>query len=197
MINEKFIILAALLHVSGQLTYIIHTIQGRTKPNRISWFMWAFAALVAFGAELHEGVGLQALMTFMVGFGPLLIFIASFLNKKSYWKITNFDILCGILALLGLLLWLITKDASTAIAFAIAGDTFAGIPTFRKAYRYPETESYYLYLTGYIFAGTTLLTIDNWTFATYAFPLYVLVACLLLLISVRFKIGSKITRRTL
>src|SRR3989344_4087709 len=139
MISEKFVILGAVIHVFlGSSTYIIHTIQGRTRPNRVSWFMWAFAAFVAFAAELHEGVGLQALMTFVVGFSPLLIFLASFVNKKAYWKITRFDIICGGLSLLGLSLWLITKEGSAAIAFAIAGDSFAGIPTFRKAFSHPE-----------------------------------------------------------
>lgn len=191
MISEKFIIVAALVHLSGQLSYIVHTVQGKTKPNRVSWFMWAFAALVAFSAQLHEGVGLQALMTFMVGFGPLMIFFASFVNKKSYWRITRFDLICGALALLGLLLWLTTREGSTAIAFAIAGDTFAGIPTFRKAFRHPETESWYLYFIATLFSGITLLTIDHWNFATYGFPLYVFIACVFLLASVRFKVGTK------
>ena len=98
---------------------------------------------MAFGAELHEGVGIQALMTFIVGFSPFLVFLASFVNKKSYWKITKFDVVCGALALLGLSLWLVTREGNAAIAFAIAGDTFAGIPTFKKAFTHPETESYF------------------------------------------------------
>jgi len=45
-------------------------------------------ALIAFKAQIKEGVGIhQALLTFMVGFIPLIIFIASFINKKAYWKI--------------------------------------------------------------------------------------------------------------
>lgn len=194
MIDEKFIIPAALLHAGGSATYIAHTLQGRTKPNRVSWFMWAFVAFVAFGAELHEGVGLQSLMTFIVGLSPFLIFLASFVNKKAYWKITKFDIACGILSLIGISLWLITREGSSAIAFAIAGDIFAGIPTFRKAFVYPETESYFLYFTGTVFAAVTLLTIDNWNFATYAFPIYIFIACFFLLLSVRFKIGLKIIK---
>lgn len=198
MISEKFVILGALIHIIfGSSSYIIHTLQGRTHPNRVSWFMWAFAALVAFAAQLHEGVGLQSLMTFMVGLSPLLIFLASFVNPKSHWEITKFDIVCGGLSLLGLSLWLVTKEGSAAIAFAIAGDSFAGVPTFRKAFSHPESESYLLFLTAIIFSGLTLLTIKEWNFATYAFPLYIFIACIFLFVAIRFKIGPRLRRRTI
>ncbi|MBI2589352.1 hypothetical protein HYW35_04095 [Candidatus Saccharibacteria bacterium] len=197
MISDKFVILGATLHLIGSSTYILHTIQGKTKPNRVSWFMWAFAAFVAFGAELHEGVGLQALMTFMVGFSPFLIFLASFVNRRAYWKITKFDIICGVLSLLGLLLWFVTKEGSAAIAFAIAGDTFAGIPTFKKAFSHPETESYFLFLMTAIYAGITLLTIEHWDFATYAFPIYIFVATIYLFVTVKFRLGPRLMRHTL
>lgn len=86
MLDERFVILGALLNLAGSAAYIISTIKGETRPNRMSWFLWALAPLIAFGAQLGEGVGLQSLMTFMVGFGPALVLIASFINKKSYWK---------------------------------------------------------------------------------------------------------------
>lgn len=78
----------------------------------------------------------------MVGFTPLCIFIASFFNKKSYWKITKFDLLCGLFSIFGLVLWYITKEGNIAILFAIFSDLSAGIPTLVKSFKYPETENY-------------------------------------------------------
>jgi hypothetical protein len=73
---------------------------------------------------LKQGVGILALTTFSVGFVPLTIFIASFFNKESEWKIGKLDIVCGVLSVLGLVLWLITKVGNVAIFFSIMADLF-------------------------------------------------------------------------
>ena len=42
--------------------------------------------------------GSQALLTFTVGFGPLVVFAASFVNPKSVWKLGRLDYTCGALS---------------------------------------------------------------------------------------------------
>ncbi len=192
MISEKFILLGALLNIMGSSTYAYNTIKGKTKPNRVTWFLWALAPLIAFFAQLGEGVGLQVLMTFMVGFGPLLVLIASFLNRKAFWQITRLDIVCGVLSVVALLLWLLTGEGLIAIALSILSDLLAGIPTLIKAYLKPETEHSDVFRNGAISAAITLLTIKTWTFATYGFALYILLICLTLYGLIRFKLGKKV-----
>lgn len=194
MISEKFVIIAALLNLWGSLGYAYLTVKGKVKPNRVTFSLWALAPLVAFGAELDEGVGLLALMTFMVGFGPLLVLIASFLNKKSYWQLTNFDYTCGGLSLLGLSLWAITGEGNLAIGFAILADGLAALPTILKSYKAPHTESYSLYFLSMLGAGITILTIDKWTFAHYGFPVYIFVVCATIASLVKFELGLKFSK---
>src|SRR5665213_3532899 len=105
MINQHFVILGVLIGFAGNMTYVISTLRGKTRPNRVSWFMWALAPLIAFSAEINQGVGLRSLMTFMVGFGPAMVFIASFVNRKATWKLTKLDLACGLLSLLALIAW--------------------------------------------------------------------------------------------
>ena len=192
MINEKWVILGALLNLTGSLKYVFDTLKGKTRPNRISWFLWALAPLIAFSAELNQGVGLRSLMTFMVGFGPLMVVIASFISKKSVWKLTPFDYVCGGLSILGLLLWAITREGNIAIFFSILADGFAAVPTIVKSYKEPETESGLVFGLGIINAGITLLTINHWTFANYGFPLYILLICTLLSSLIDLKLGPRI-----
>ena len=87
MIDERFVFLGALLSLIGNFKYILETVNGRVKPNRVTWFLWALIPFIALAAEIRQGVGLPAVMTFIVGFGPLCNFLASFINKKSFWKI--------------------------------------------------------------------------------------------------------------
>lgn len=195
MISEKFVILGALIAFPGLLIYLWNTLKGKTKPNRVTWGLWTVAPLIAFAAQINEGVGLRALITFMAGFGPLLVFIASFINKKSVWKLGVFDYVCGVLSVLGLILWLLTSNGNLAIVFAILADGLAAAPTIVKSYKEPESESAWAFGLSAVSAIITLLTIDTWTFAFYGFPLYILVVCLLLFFLIQFKLGRKLTEK--
>lgn len=187
MISEKFVILGALLNLAGSLKYVVDTLKGETKPNRVTWFMWSLAPMVAFAAEINRGVGLISLMTFMTGFGPFMILLASFVSKKSTWQITKFDIICGVLSLLGILLWLSAKNANLAIVFSIFADLSAALPTIKKAYRHPETETWQAFFGGAASAFLTLLAIKTWDIAHYAFPAYILSVCVLLVVLVKIR----------
>lgn len=173
MIDERFTILGLLLGLIGTYSYVKDTIQGKTKPNRVSWFMWALAPLIAFAAQIQKGVGLTSLMTFSVGFSPLLVFLASFVNKKSEWKLEKLDIVCGISSFAGLILWAFSREPNVAIFFSILADLLASIPTVIKSYRFPETENYKIFLFGLINSGIALLTIKQWNFETASFPIYI------------------------
>lgn len=93
MINENLIYRGAVLNLIGITNYVIDTIKGKTQLNRVTWFLWALASMVAFGAIAGGGVSITAsLITCMVGFGPLLVLLASCINIKSVWKITRFTL---------------------------------------------------------------------------------------------------------
>jgi hypothetical protein len=192
LISDKFVILGALFNLVGSSAYALSTVRGRTRPNRVSWFVWSLAAFVAFSAQLSQHVGLRSLMTFMVGFGPLMIFLASFVNKESYWKITRFDLLCGGLSLFALVLWRITGVGNVAIALSIGADLLATLPTLKKSFENPSTEHSIPFLTGFISAAITLLTSNSWSFARVAFPLYILLNSALVFTLVQFSVGTVI-----
>jgi hypothetical protein len=192
MINENFVYLGVAIGFAGNLTYVIDTLKGRTRPNRVSWFMWTLGPFVAFAAQLSEGVGIQSLLTFMAGFCPLLVLIASFADRKAVWKLTAFDLVCGALSLLGLVLWFVTRHAGVAIIFSIAADGLAAIPTIRKSYTDPESEGWVNFAAAAVATGLTLLTIDDWTFATYGFPLYLFIVCVIISSLVGLRIGPRI-----
>lgn len=196
MINENFVIFAAVFNIIGAVSYVIPTLKGQTKPNKVSWFIWALAPLIAFSAEIEQGVGIRSLMTFMVGFTPLMVFLSSFINKKAYWKVSNFDIFCGVLSIIGLILWQITNIGNLAILFAVVADGLAALPTLVKAYHQPETESSNVFLMSAISALITLFTIKIWNFENSAFPIYIFVICALMYVLIEFKIGKRLNYDT-
>ena len=105
------------------------------------------------------------------------------------------DIICGILSALGIVLWLTTRIGNVAILFAILADGLAAIPTIIKSYKFPETESYLVYLLGFVNAVITLLIIRTWSFANFEFSVYILVVGTILVLLIKFKLGKLIQRR--
>jgi hypothetical protein len=191
MLHSYFVIVGILIGAAGAVAYLVDTVKGRVKPNRVSFLLWSVVPFIAFFAQIKQGVGLEALMTFSTGFLPLTVFIASFFNKKAVWKLTLFDVMCGILSLAGLVLWMITKVGNVAIFFSIVADALAAVPTVVKAYKYPDTEIAWPWIATVFGVILTLLTIPKFTFANCGFILYILVVNLLIYSLVQFQLGER------
>lgn len=172
---QYLVFVGAAVQLAGVFSYIKETIKGNTKPNKVTWLLWSVAPLIATLAAISDGVKWSALPVFMSGFGPLLVLLASFINKSAYWKIEKFDYLCGLCSVLALVLWGVTKEPAIAIIFAIASDALAAIPTLIKSWKHPETETVDVYTTGLFNSITSFAAIRIWNFAEIAFPIYLMV----------------------
>ena len=184
MLPEYFIYIGTLISFIGGLSYVRLTLQGKVQPNKLSWLLIGIATMIAFFAAISEVAGKQALLSFIVGFNPLMVFAASFVNKKAYWKLTKFDYLCGIFSIFAIVAWLLSGNGNQAIALSILADISAALPIFKKSNTHPLSESYVVFLFGIVNAVFVLLTITNWAFATYAFPLYILIFNVLLVATI-------------
>jgi hypothetical protein len=196
MLNSNFIIVGTLLGAAGTVAYLVSTVRGRVRPNRVSFLLWSVVPMIAFFAQINQGVGLVALMTFSTGFLPFTVFIASFFNKKAEWKLTRFDLICGLLSIVGLALWMITKVGNIAIFFCIVADGLAAVPTVMKAYKYPDTEIAWPWIATVVGVILTLLTISDFTFANSGFIFYILLLNILIYSLVQFRLGEKFHPRT-
>jgi riboflavin transporter FmnP len=119
----------------------------------------------------------------MAWFIPLMIFLSSFINKNSYWKLWKLDYACLIIAILALVLWFITSNPLLAIIFWILADFIAAIPLLIKMYYYPETETIWPFIAGLIANASAFLVIENWILEQYLFPLYLVIICTLLILT--------------
>ena len=194
MISENWIYLGTAIGALGTAAYLRDTLRGTTKPNRVTWLLWAIAPLLAAAVEFDEGVGLRALPTFMVGFMPLLVFAASFVNADSVWRIRRFDYACGAVSVLGTVVWLVTRNGVLAITAAIAADFMAGLPTVHKSWTHPETETVHSYTGAAISMAIVLLTIDHWTFEVAAFPIFIVCMASVMVFLVGLEPGPRLRR---
>ncbi|MHB1924781.1 MAG: hypothetical protein ACYCSJ_08835 [Acidimicrobiales bacterium] len=192
MLDVHFVLLGAAVATVGTGFYLRDTLRGVTQPNRVTWLLWSAAPLLAFAVEVREGVGLRSLMTFVVGFSPLLVFLASFHNRASYWRIGWLDYLCGVVSVAGLAVWLATRHGTVAIIASIAADALAAAPTLLKSWKEPDTETAAVYFGSTANAVITLLTIHTWTTAVDAFPLYIAFISTVEIVLVAGRLGPRL-----
>jgi len=192
---HSLVIISTLLLLWGGYAYFRDTLAGRTKPNRVSWFLWALAPLVSFSAAFSVDADIWASVRVLVGgVVPGVVFLGSFFNRKSYWKLTWFDWFCGGLSLTALLFWQLASSPLIAVLLATAANTFASIPTFIKAWNFPETETRLTFITSFLSAVLIIPAIPVWNIANSAFQIGLMLTTGALLVAVyRKALGIKKT----
>jgi len=182
MIFEHILVIVSVfVSLSGSAAYVFDTLKGKTRPNRVSWFLWAAAPLIGTGAAISSGADAWATARiFLAGFVPLIVIIVSFVNKQSYWKLTKFDFACGVCSVLALIVWFSADSPVLAILLAAIGDGLASLPTLIKSWKYPETETGWTFVAGFIATLLVLPSIPVWNIQNSAFQIYLLVVNALL-----------------
>lgn len=194
MLDEHFVYLGVLVSLAFGSRYIWSTARGSTSPNRVTWFMWAVIPVPALLVELRSGVGVRSLITFVACIYPLMVFAVSFVNTQAVWRIGKADWTCGALAAIGTTVWATTNVNAIGLAAALSADVVAGVPTFVKSWRRPESESISAYIGSASGSLLTLLTVHQFTAAQVAFPLLLFSVGALEVLLVGGRIGPRIDR---
>lgn len=195
MIPEYFAYFTVVISLSACAFYIRDIISGKAKPNRVTWIFWGIAPIVGTYIAYKSGVSLPLLAsTFMAGFVSIPILIASFFNKESYWKTTLFDVGCGVLSAIAIIIWVTTKNGIVSLTFAILADLFAGLPTIIKSWQHSDTENIAPYSFGTLNSIITFLIIKNPSFLNIAFPLYLVITNTTIMLGIKRKFFAKLLR---
>lgn len=139
----SFAIIASVLAIVGNVPYLIDVIKKRVEPHAYTWFIWSIVSFVIFFGQLAKGAGIGAIPTAASEIFTILIFFFSL--KRGFKHVRKVDHVFLFVALLGLIPWALTKDPTISVIIVVAIDLVAFVPTLRKTYRHPETETPILY----------------------------------------------------
>jgi len=196
VIDPRFVYLAMVLSAAGGYGYVRDTLRGTTSPNRVTWSLWALEGILAFGVELQQHVGLAAWMTLMLGLVPFVVVFASFKNSHAVWKIGVFDIFCGSISLAGLAFWAFVNEPTIALISFVCADQVAALPTVRKSWLAPSTESPWAFVMGCLNCGITILTLKVFTTEGALFPGCIVVTDFVLAVLIMTRVGPRFRGET-
>ncbi|MBK7393087.1 MAG: hypothetical protein IPI64_07245 [Chloracidobacterium sp.] len=162
--KETFAVIAAILAIGGNIPYIVDIFKGRVQPHAYTWFVWTLVTAIVFFGQVAKGAGIGALPTAASGFFTLLIFLLSL--KNGFKHATKIDTVFLVLALAGIIPWLITNDPTVSVVIAVAIDLTAFLPTLRKTWLKPSTESPLLYGSNVLRHILALLSMQTYNLAT-------------------------------
>src|SRR3989338_276087 len=141
--KEAFAIVAGILALIGNIPYLRDILQKKVTPHAYTWLLWTIVSGIIFFGQVAKGAGLGALPTAVSETFTLIIFLFSL--KYGFKHITKTDTIFLIIALLGIIPWILTKDPTASVIIVVSIDLIAFIPTLRKTWKYPRTETPLLY----------------------------------------------------
>ncbi len=141
-----------------------------TRPNRATWFIWAFVGAVILPAYSHTGAEETIWVPGANLVGPIVVALLSVRWGEGGW--TKFDQACVLGAALSALVWAITGSAIAGLLLALVSDGFGTAATVRHAYRRPDEESRFAWALFFIGDLVNLFAITDWSWS--AFPVWIL-----------------------
>jgi hypothetical protein len=119
--------------------YLRDILRGTTKPHSYTWFIWAALQTIVAQAMWSGGAGVAIASSVIGAVLCAIIFLLSL--RYGTKNITTFDTVCFIGALCAMAAYLLFHDALLSVIFATLTDFIGSLPTLRKAYKEPRTET--------------------------------------------------------
>lgn len=156
--------------LAANVPYVIETIKGKVKPERISWLLWTMLGFTYYISAIREDGA--AFFTFgeLIGPGIILALAVKFgVGGKS-----RFDQYSLLVALLAFVLLFVFDGVLISLVMALIVDGIGALLTIRKLKLDPASESRSFWGMAAIGSVLALLALDTFNTETLLFPVYVL-----------------------
>jgi len=160
--KEIIATVAVILTFVAYIPYYRDILKSKTRPHIYSWSLWGLLTVLLVVLQIKGGAGAATWVTATAG---LLCFGVVLLSLKNGKKdITTSDTVVAILSLLAIGFWLIADQPVISINLVIVADILAFIPTVRKSYYDPYSETLSLYVTNALRFTLALFAVENYTY---------------------------------
>ncbi len=155
--------------------YVRSMVQGRTRPDRVTW--WVLALGSGMIAASHYASGGRDTVWLPIGYAASFTVIALFSLKygDGPWRLHRLDRLCLGGAVASAAVWWSFDAPLPALVMTMVTEFIGLIPTAKKAYERPSTEHPTAWVITTLASILNVLAVGDWSFAAAGYPIYVLV----------------------
>ena len=184
--KELLSALAIALTFIAFVPYIRSILQNKTKPHAFSWIIWASATFIVFLAQLADGGGAGAWPIGISGVITLFVAILAYVKKTDH-MIAKKDWFFFILAMSAIPFWYVTSNPLWAVVILTVVDLLGFVPTFRKAYSYPNEEQLLFYVLITSRNLIAIVALEHYSLTTVLFPAATALACVMFIQMVMYR----------
>lgn len=177
--------IAVVLTFVGYIPYLLDTIKKKTSPHIYTWFIWGFVNAIAYALQVSGGAGVGSWMALTATLITFVIFIFGLRGGKK--DITRIDSVFLILAIAAIYLWLIAKQPIWSIALVTSIDMLGFVPTIRKSWNKPYSETLFTYELNAFRHGVSLFALQQYNIVTWLYPATWMLACFLFSLMLIFR----------
>jgi hypothetical protein len=161
------------------IPYIRDIMKSDTEPHVYTWFIWSVTHMIAALAILEGNGGVFAALSVATG-GILSLTIFFMSLKRGTKNITTFDTVTLITAILAVVMWWKLDHPEWAIITIVFIDILGFVPTIRKTWHKPRSESMFAWSV-YAFGNiAALFAITTYSIMTSAYIIAMIAASFVL-----------------
>lgn len=170
-----FSLISGILCLIAYVPYILNVIEGKTKPQRMSWFLWLVLSIISLVSQISLGATYSLVLSTVLTTGSLVIFLLSV--KYGSGGIVSRDIWALLLSFVGLIIWLTTDIPLITLMINIVIGSVGALLTIQKTIEHPGSETAITWLLASVAGIASLfsLSIGNLRFGLIAYPIYIIV----------------------
>lgn len=168
--NDVVGMMAGAASLLGFLPYVRDVLARRTVPSRSTWLIWTIVGSMLCASYWQSGASETLWISVSYVAGPLCVFLLSLRFGEGGWS--RLDRFCLASSGLSAVLWTITRQPLLALWLNIAVDSLGALPTIKKTYREPASESRAAWSCFFAGAVLNLVAARSWSLGAIAYPLY-------------------------
>jgi hypothetical protein len=168
LMKEIISLIAIGLTLVAYVSYCRDIIKGKTHPHIYSWILWGVLTALIAALQIKGGAGPSAWITIVAGLQCLIVVGLSLKHGKK--DITLSDTLVAILSLVAMCFWLFGDQPMVSIVLAVIADLLAFIPTVRKSWNKPYSETLSLYATNTVRFVLAVIAVQEYSFLAILWP---------------------------
>ena len=168
---QAFGYISAFFAIVKFIPYIRDIFRLKTKPQRVTWFIYTVMGSIAFFSQLAKGASNSLWLPGVLTIGTFSVFLLSL--KYGVGGFQKKDLIIIFIAAISLILWYFTKEAAIALYIVILIEAAGTFLTIEKAYKNPESETLISWLMSSLAGFFAFLAVGSLNIVLISYPLSV------------------------
>lgn len=167
-------VLSVLMFLAAAPPYILDTVHGKTKPERITWLIFSIQNIIAFVSQATLGGGWSLVFLGLDTLGSMIVLGLSLRFGVGGWTVLDRAALA--IASVGVVVAVFAHQPVVAILGVILADISGTVLTILKTYHAPDSETTISWVLTGTGAMTGVLSVGKFDVVLLLYPTYLMLA---------------------